>query len=162
TSFHYDDIHSVEGNPAVKSLLNIPRFFVNPSLFDQDPSQKMYRPLLLTSYAIDHAISGDRGHAYHFTNLLAHAAAAMLLYFVIRKLMRMAWPTVAGTSVSAAAAFGALVFAVHPLNSEAVNYVSARSSLLCGVALLGATIAYLREDGETVRWKPLGVTAGCF
>ena len=56
--FQYDDMHSIVDNPAVRSLGRIPSFFVDPGTFSGDPGIAMYRPLLVTSFALNHAVSG--------------------------------------------------------------------------------------------------------
>ena len=55
-SFHYDDFHSLVENRAVRSLANVPRFFVDPGLFSGEPDKGMYRPVLLVTYALNYAV----------------------------------------------------------------------------------------------------------
>src|SRR5579862_9356862 len=45
-SFHFDDFHTVTGNPAIRSLANVPRFFVDAGTFSILPSHQTYRPLV--------------------------------------------------------------------------------------------------------------------
>ena len=64
-SFHYDDEHSILENPHVRSLANIPRFFVDPGTFSGFPEARMYRPLLLATYALNYAAGGYEVFGYH-------------------------------------------------------------------------------------------------
>ena len=49
--FHFDDFHSLRENESVRTLANIPRFFVDPNLWSAEPGNAMYRPTLLTTFA---------------------------------------------------------------------------------------------------------------
>ena len=64
--FHYDDLHSVQYNPHIRSLSWIPTFYVDPSTFSGQARGFMYRPLLLTTFASDYALWG------HHDGLLPH------------------------------------------------------------------------------------------
>ena len=125
-SFHYDDDHSIRENPHLRSLANVPRFFIDPGAFSGMPEARMYRPLLLTTYALNYAIAGYAPLGWHLVNLLLHLANAALLWWLAPGL---------GASRRVALVAG-LIFAVHPIMSESVNYVSSRSSLLATLFLL--------------------------
>ncbi len=138
-SFHYDDIHSIVDNPHIRELANIPLFFADPGLFSAMPERAMYRPLLLVSYAINYALSGYEVFAYHLVNWLIHLGAAWLVYLLGRRLH--------GQRQGALA--GALIFALHPLAAEPVNYISSRSESL-------AALFYLTAFWGYVRWREGG------
>ena len=78
-SFHYDDEHSILENPHVRSLANVPRFFVDPGAFSGMPEARMYRPLLLATYAANYALGGYAPMGWHAVNLLLHLVNAGLL-----------------------------------------------------------------------------------
>ena len=119
-SFHYDDDHSILQNPHIRSLQSIPAFFVDPGTFSGLPEARMYRPIVLVSYAFNYALGGYEVFGYHLVNLLLHLLNAWLLWKLGQRLLRH----------REAALFAALVFALHPLMTEPVNYISSRSSLL--------------------------------
>lgn len=127
----FDDIHSIAVNPAVQDLGNAVRFFHDPSTFSSD-SARMYRPVLLLSFAVNLACGGE-ATALKLGNVLLHALVALLA-------MRWCWLLARRLR---AAAVVAVVFAVHPLASEAVNLVSARSELLLVVGLLLGLLGHL-------------------
>ena len=139
-SFHYDDSHSLVENPSVRSLGNIPRFFIDPGTFSALPEARMYRPLLLTTYAFNYA-AGEYGvFGYHLVNLALHLANAWLVWALAQRL----------TGHSRSALFAALLYVVHPVLSEPVNYISSRSSLLATLFLLLAFRQLLRSvDGDS-------------
>ena len=145
-SFHYDDDHSILENPHVRSLANMPQFFVDPGTFSGMPEARMYRPLLLVTYALNYATSGYQPLGWHLVNMILHLANAVLLWWVAP-----VWGTSRRVSLIAG-----LLFAVHPLLSESVNYVSSRSSLLATFFLL---IAY--RGLRTTAWWPVAVPFAC-
>jgi tetratricopeptide (TPR) repeat protein len=93
-----------------------------------DRFRAFYRPLVSLSYALDTAVWGRAPSGFHVTNLLLHLAAALLVYALACR--REAWP--------AAAAFGAALFAGHPVHVESVAWISGRTDLLCTVLCLAA------------------------
>ncbi|MFC1525546.1 hypothetical protein ACFL6X_01910, partial [Candidatus Latescibacterota bacterium] len=94
----------------------------------------MYRPLVLLSYAFDYAVGEYGGLGYHLTNLAIHLAVTGLLYLVLKNL---------GATAGAAAA-GALLFGVHPLTTEPVNYISSRSESMAVMFCVASFLLYLR------------------
>lgn len=136
--FVFDDWHTLEQNPHLRSLANVPRFFVDPDTTTVLRENKDLRPLLVTTFALNWAISGPDTWSWHATSLLFHWLACVLLYRVVRDHL---WLGDAGPPVGAAAA---LIVALHPLNSEPANYLSSRSALLTAVCYLGAFDAAVR------------------
>ena len=95
-----------------------------------DRFRAFYRPLVSLSYALDTAVWGRAPAGFHLTNLMLHLAAALLVYALARR--REPWP--------AAAAFGAALFAAHPVHVESVAWISGRTDLLCAVLCLAAFV----------------------
>ncbi len=91
-----------------------------------------YHPLTMFSYAIDYGIGGVKPFIYHFTNILLHAANACILYAFVSKLQ-------AQKTVALAAA---LLFALHPMQTEAVSWVAERKTVLSGTFSLLALLQY--------------------
>lgn len=126
-------------NPSLTNVRNV-RFVLVHAAF---------RPLVNVSYAADRLVWGYRPFGFHLTNVLLHMVVTVLLFAFLRaamfdaarKLAERAPPTRSRPpSTSRAelyAAFtGAALFAVHPLMTEAVAYVSGRSELLCATWFL--------------------------
>ncbi len=146
-AFHFDDSHAVEENPAIRSLANVGRFFVDPTAFSVLPQNTGYRPVLLVSFALNAQIGGVSPAAFLAGNLLVHLLCALLLHALIKGLARRLGRPDAGALAFVAAA----IFAVHPLFSECVNYVSARSESLSSTLGVAALLAWLRGR-EDRRW----------
>jgi len=138
--FHYDDLHSVQYNPHIRSLSWIPTFYVDPSTFSGQARGFMYRPLLLTTFASDYALWGQNATAFRVGNLAIHIAAAaafgVLSYLLLRS-------TLAATVIS-------LIFLVHPLHGEVVNYISARSDSLMALLFVVCCICALKGRSHAV------------
>ena len=150
--FQYDDAHSIVDNRHIQSLANIPSFFADPTMFSEDAASAMYRPLILVSYGLNHALGGYEPEGYHLVNLFVHLANLVLVYVLVRLLGR--------SSIQAFVA--AAVFGVHPINSEAVNYVSSRSESISALFFLGALAAYIHGSRtETTRgnWQVVSLLA---
>jgi tetratricopeptide (TPR) repeat protein len=127
-TFHYDDSHSIVDNRHVRHLENIPRFFAEPGTFSSEPAMAMYRPVLLTTYAFNYALGKYRPGGYLLFNLLVHALCALLVLWTLEQLglsRGLAW-------------WGGAFFAVHPVHSQVVNYVSSRGEALAVLGVLAA------------------------
>src|SRR5207244_11094110 len=144
--FYFDDSYGIASNPAIRSLRNIPLFFSDPFTLTTMRENVDIRPLLVATFAINYAISGNEPWSYHALNLVLHFIAAGLVFVIVRD--HLWWPAAdrgpqGDARIPAAAA--ALFFALAPLNSQPVDYVWARSALLCVTLYLAAFLAYLRR-----------------
>jgi protein O-mannosyl-transferase len=123
--FHYDDTHSIVENRSIRAPGNIPRFFVDPRTFSHEPAMAMYRPVLLTSYALNYALHRYQPLGYHLVNVGLHGLMALGVFWLLKGLGigRLAW-------------WGGMLFGLHPIHTQAVNYISSRSELLAGLGVL--------------------------
>jgi tetratricopeptide (TPR) repeat protein len=132
----FDDWNVVAGDPRVQSL---------GAWWASMPG---IRPLLKLSWALNHA-SGLGLAGLHAVNLAIHAANALLALALLRRLeVRSAPP---GSPPTRAPLVAALVFALHPAQTEAVTYVSGRSASLAATFVLASALAHVAgRDG----WRP--------
>ena len=133
--FAYDDYPYILENQAVTNLSL--RGLFHPT--NPDPSMRFFRPVTFASYDLNWAIG--RGHAfgYHLLNLVLHACVVLLLYKLLKRLLEGLGE---GTTI---AWITALLFAVHPIHTEAVSYIVGRSELLAAMFLLMAWVLHLRD-----------------
>lgn len=110
-----------------------------------------WMPLSWLTLAVDHAVWGLEPAGYHLTNLLLHAAAALLFFEIGRKLLKDEW----------AATLAALFFALHPLRVESVAWAAERKGLLAGVLILSSLYARLRsfESARARAWEAAALAA---
>ena len=119
-----DDLDLIAGNQAFLSdVANVPRAFAR-SYFEVEgdlvQQKTYYRPVAIASFMLDAARAGADPSAYHLTNVVLHAAVTCLLL-----LLATAWGAPLLASLAAA-----LVFAVHPVNVQAVAWIAGRNDLL--------------------------------
>ncbi len=147
--FHYDDREVIVQNQLIRRISPV-EAFTSPS-FDHAGRFPVFRPLLLLSYAANYRLGGLHPFGYHLANVLLHALVAVLLYVVTSRL-------VAGGSGSDRLSpvlpwLAAMFFAAHPINTETVNYIWARSTSLATVFYLLGVVCFLQaraslEPGE--------------
>jgi len=82
-----------------------------------------WHPLTWLSLLLDYSLFGRNAWGYHLMNVLLHAANAILLFLVLRRMTGEFWPSL----------LAATVFAVHPLRVESVAWVSERKDVLAGL-----------------------------
>ncbi len=143
---HFDDWHVIEKNPAIRSLAQVPGLFTNPHAMSVLRSNIDLRPLLMTTFALNYAVSGLAPWSYHLLNVVLHWAVVLLVFRITRDLLWL------GDDRRAVAWIAALLVAVHPLGTETMNYLSARSALL-------ATLCYLASFDRAVRGRTLAASA---
>ena len=131
--FHFDDTHSIVENHHLRDLGNIPRFFVDSSTFSNEPAMAMYRPLLQTTYALNFALGGYQAAGYHVVNLVTHILCVWMVFAIVARL----------SASSSQALAAAILFGLHPLHSQVVNYISSRSESLAALGGLVAIYAML-------------------
>lgn len=100
----------------------------------------VYRPLPTLTYALTYALVGADPWLYHLTSILLHAAAAVLVFFVLRRIF-----------ADRLAAIAALLFAVHPAHVEAVASIANRTELLVAVCGLAGILVVLPSAHRRVR-----------
>jgi protein O-mannosyl-transferase len=101
-----------------------------------------WHPLTSISHMLDCQLFGLQAGWHHFTNVLLHTIAAILLFLVLREMTGALWRS----------AFVAAVFAIHPLRVESVAWIAERKDVLSGVFFmltLGAYVRYVRKPSST-------------
>lgn len=111
----------------------------SPMIFwSYDP--ELYIPITLLSFQINYALFDLNPFWYHLTNLIIHISNALLVFWLSLMIIKKRYLAV----------FAALIFAVHPLNTEAVAWISARKELLSTFFMLSALITYVKTGDK--RW----------
>lgn len=130
-----DDVPCIVQNERLESLANVGLFFREHFLAHDPTTQhpNLYRPLTLVVFALERAVFGLDAFASHAINVLLHGLASFLAWRFARALL----------APFAALAAG-LLFALHPIHTEAVANVLGRSELLAFVGVLAAACAIER------------------
>lgn len=167
TPFVFDDRDVIERNPSIRSLADS---FFPPAA---DGMTTSGRPLVNVTLALNHLLGGNEVGIYHATNLLIHLLGGLVLYGVLRRILPARVPaerhSTDGMSGGAAgwnpvAWVAALLWMVHPLQTESVTYIAQRAESLAGLCLLLTLYAFLRAAGEAEagprrRWQGAAVAA---
>ena len=130
----YDDQEYVYENPDITAGFTIHgllRAFSSPQI-------RNWHPLTTISHMLDCQLFGLNPTGHHFTSVLFHTVAALLLFTVLRAMTGALWRS----------AIVAAVFAIHPLRAESVAWVAERKDVLSAVFFmltLGAYVHYARQ-----------------
>src|SRR3990172_9051579 len=137
-AFHFDDQHYVVRNTYIRKIQNIPTFFQSPRYSSSEkPFTGHYRPLVVSTYALNYTLGGLNPSGYHIVNLGFHVGTAFMVFLIVQAMS-------GSSSYFYIALASALIFAVHPFNSEVVNYITARSSVMCAFFYLLAFYCWVK------------------
>ncbi len=114
----------------------------------------LYRPITSFSYWLNWTVFGNGHHrtereqvvGFHWVNLGIHALNAVLVYFLLLRLVRRFWVSF----------FTAALFATHPIATESVTNIIGRADMLAATTIVGGLLLYIRAAG-TVGWRKFGV-----
>lgn len=155
-AFLWDDKYLVVKNTHIRILSDAPRLFTESLGAGYQNSFSFYRPIQALSYALDFHFWKLDARGYHVTNILLHALTAVLAYFLLAGFLKN----------NTAALFAALLFAVHPVHTEAVAYISGRADILAALFMLAALLAARRYTDEhappAVMWSAFFFLAALF
>jgi protein O-mannosyl-transferase len=156
--FLFDDQSSILTNPRIRTLW--PPVDVLAPLSN---SALASRPIVNLSFGINYAIGGISVRGYHVGNVAIHIAASLVLFLLVRMaLTGAALRDRFFTHADGLAMSVALIWMVHPLQTEAVNYVTQRTELLMGLCYLLTLFCSIRALRSEVpeRWH-LAAIASC-
>ena len=141
--FVFDDVTLILQNPQIRSL-DWWGIVVDSG----------YRPVRTLTYAFNYLIGGENPFSYHLFSVLLHALNVVVLY-------RLLWWLSAGSGF--AAGLGSLFFALHPVQTAAVAYISGRKDLLAALFMMLALVFYqsFRERAGKI-YRAGAAAAGCF
>jgi protein O-mannosyl-transferase len=148
-SFHFDDDHVIVKNVFIRSLHNVPRFFRDAHTFSALPSNATYRPLVTLTYAIDYFLGGGLDTLqFHISQIALLLVTWGLLIIFYREALNVSRPSPRNIWI---ALIAATLFAVHTVNTETMNLISARSEELAAIAILGALLM-IQFSPRARRW----------
>ncbi|MBI4750314.1 MAG: tetratricopeptide repeat protein [Acidobacteria bacterium] len=137
--FAYDDVMIVEKNPLLRNIANIPKLFQVGYWDHWVTGSASYRPVLTTTFALNFFITGPSPWGFHLVNILLHTANVWLLFTLLCRYQ----------VSQRLAVMAAILFAIHPVHTEAVANIVGRGEVL---AAFGFGLAWLcwqkRETSE--------------
>ena len=112
----WDDDDWIKGNVFVHDFAHTKEIFTQNILAGYGLNSNYYRPLLLLSFAVNYAIGSIKPLGYHLVNNGLHVANGILIFLILLGVFKRRLP----------AFLAALLFLIHPLQTEAVTYISGR------------------------------------
>jgi protein O-mannosyl-transferase len=144
----YDDLKAVLDNSTIRHWDTVLRPPINSTVTG--------RPILNLSLAINYAVSGTSVRSYHFLNLTVHILAGLVLFGVLRRTLRCR----ANARASEIAFCTALLWTVHPLQTESVTYIVQRAESLMGLFYLLTLYCFIR-GAKAAGWPQFLWFASC-
>ncbi|MBI1997080.1 MAG: hypothetical protein HYS66_11505, partial [Deltaproteobacteria bacterium] len=145
-SFHFDDYDAIVNNPAIRDLKHLPSYFTDTRTWTMS-SRQDWRPMVLTTFALNYWMGGINPVFFRLTNLALHIGVAFFLFLIFKNIAARSAARLPGLSTrtfTRLALFASGLFLVHTANSEVVNYIFARSTLLATFFYVAAFYCYLR------------------
>lgn len=145
--FIFDDVVGIVYNPAIRHLAALGKV-LSPAA---ETATLQGRPFLGLSFAANYALGGLNPLGYHVFNVAVHLLAGLALYAILRSARQsplLAWAA-------------ALLWTVHPLQTEAVTYTVQRAESLMGLLYLATFLCYIRYAETARRAWAAGAVACC-
>ncbi|HOV86841.1 MAG TPA: hypothetical protein PLM79_10795 [Syntrophobacteraceae bacterium] len=151
--FHFDDTPNIVANSLIRDFSN----FLDPARARGHPYYDDFkmRYVGFLSFAVNYKLHGLKVPGFHGVNLLIHVLNGLLVYFLVVATLRTPKmrPAVSGdepvlsreTGTFPIPLFAALLFAAHPIQTQAVTYIVQRFASLAALFYLAALLAYARS-----------------
>jgi len=150
--FIWDDDDSIVNNIYIQDFHYFPKYFSENLIAGSGQTTNYWRPVLLISFALDYKIFNLNPLGYHLTNTLLHILVAILGFFLIYTLSQKKFLL---------SYLPALLFLVHPLQTEAITYIAGRADPLSSVFALLTLIFYVNFRNKNNK-KYLFFSVGTF
>ncbi|XP_061576896.1 protein O-mannosyl-transferase TMTC3 [Cololabis saira] len=150
--FVFDDVSAILDNKDLRPSTPLSNLFLNDfwgTPMAEERSHKSYRPLTVFTFRLNYLFSELSAASYHLFNVVLHAVVCLLFLRVCRLFLDQTSSLVA-----------ALLFAVHPIHTEAVTGVVGRAELLSSIFLLAAFLSYTKSTSadHSIVWAPIALT----
>jgi tetratricopeptide (TPR) repeat protein len=161
-----DGKQSIRDNPHIQQVwppseaLSLPMW--TPPLDLAETPTVAHRPTFSLSLALTNALFGSKPRAHHAVNIAIHVAAALVLFGIVRRTISRYVGGEAGARAALLALAAALIWLVHPLQTESVTYIVQRAESLMGLLLFLSVYCALRavDSPQRLRWQA-GAVASC-
>ncbi|XP_039221114.1 protein O-mannosyl-transferase TMTC3 isoform X1 [Crotalus tigris] len=150
--FVFDDVSAILDNKDLHPSAPIKNLFLNDfwgTPMSEERSHKSYRPFTVFTFRLNYLFSELNAISYHFLNIIFHAIVCIIFLKVCKLFLD-----------SKSSLVASLLFAVHPIHTEAVTGVVGRAELLSSIFFLAAFLSYTRSRGpeNTIVWTPIAAT----
>jgi len=142
--FQFDDVYNISEKPYVRNV----GFFFDPSGHDWFASDHAFqmRPVGYFTFALNYWLGGNEVFGYHLVNLLIHCINGLLVYWLV--ILSFQGPVLAHSplrdSAKTIALLSSLLFALHPVQTQAVTYIVQRLASLATSFFLVSLVSYIK------------------
>ena len=161
-SWHFDDVTNIVNNQGLH-LKELSFADLNRA-FHADPGGpgRLYRPVSCVTFALNHFFGGLNVFGYHVVNLFVHAVSSLFLFLFIRGTLSL--PSLGNrysSQSNSIALIATLLWALHPIQTQAVTYIVQRMSSLAGLFFVMAMYFYLRFRRALGRKEKVFYSGAC-
>ena len=142
--FVFDDLHSIVESPHVRRLWPLPY-----AMSGEPGSTVSGRPIPALTFALNFAAGGLDVFGYHLVNVLVHALAALALLGLVRVTLERSTSETLSSAARPLAFVAALLWALHPLHTDALNHVSYRTETMMALFYLSTLYFAARAFGSS-------------
>ena len=144
----WDDDDWIVNNNFVHSVSwdNVKFWFTHDVLAGIGLKSNYYRPFLFFTFAFNYIVSGVKPLAYHLTSNAIHIFNSILIFWLVRQFFSSRFDLGISKRSNLIAFLTALLFLIHPLQTEAVAYISGRGDLLAAMFMLLALLFFYKSD----------------
>jgi hypothetical protein len=135
--FIQDDVKVIESDPEMGRVSALLASFARPYYYMDDGTAGAYRPLTSFSFYLNALVTGEGAWGFHLVNILIYAGVCVLVFEVLKKFFS-----------EKSSFWGALIFAVLPIHTEAVSNIVGRAELLSLGLVLSAILFQFQKKWE--------------
>jgi hypothetical protein len=148
SGFHFDDAPVIVGNESLQHLSSIPGFFVNPRISSLEKDSAAYRPLLSSWFAVDYRLGEGKPYIFQAENFVWFTALLLVMFALFR-----VFPGVSNL----AAAFVTLLFGLHPVTADTVDYALRRGIIMGAFGVICGMLIWIVWPWRLPQTLPLTV-----
>ncbi|XP_055930176.1 protein O-mannosyl-transferase TMTC1-like [Argiope bruennichi] len=137
--FVHDDLVSITMNPDVIGENPVSEIFFNDfwgKPMSDPSSHKSYRPFTVLTFRLNHVFCGLSSWSYHFVNVCLHSCVSLLVTFLCLEVLKWSRED---------CLIAALIFATHPIHTEAVSSAVGRAEVLSALFFLSSLLAFIKS-----------------
>jgi tetratricopeptide (TPR) repeat protein len=155
--FHFDDVNNIQQNPGIRltTLTSKNLIEVGSEVLSSN------RPVALFSFAMNHYIHGYDVRGYHAVNIMIHFFTGIFLYFLVKTILSIPSLLPKDERHIWIPFFTALIWAVHPIQTQSVTYIVQRMNSLSAMFYVLSLLLYIKARLATGTWKIRSLYSGC-
>ena len=130
----FDDVEIISHNNVIKDISNL-KSILTSNYWHEQANAGLYRPLVYLSFAIDYALWADNHVGYHFFNIIFHLFTCLLVFYILKIFIKNDLTVL----------LAVIIFAVHPVHSEAVTGVVGRAEVFSTFFFCAGWLFFLKN-----------------